>query len=239
VRADETFAQLLSKALEKNQREVEAILASRQYYNLADANLVDQLAHLDTAKPETKEISNRLRSLLWNLQGPFAIPHTLSGADERMRKALDALETTRRETKQANALLVELWKQSLQGEGIFWPRSFDATVEIVRGAPTGTEERRIVLVCPGDAIATVSGIVMSLRVDSNNILADVIQDPSRFDCGGSSLTAEKLLVEEGTARLGLSESAFRELIPASEPGTGERRTAARFVLYSKYMVSAR
>jgi hypothetical protein len=33
VRADETFAQLLSKALEKNQREVEAILASRQYYN--------------------------------------------------------------------------------------------------------------------------------------------------------------------------------------------------------------
>ena len=40
VAADETFAQLLNKASEKDPKEVEAILASRQYYNLTDANLV-------------------------------------------------------------------------------------------------------------------------------------------------------------------------------------------------------
>ena len=102
---------------------------------------------------------------------------------------------------------------------------------------------KFVLVCPGDVIATVSGVVMSLRVDraddSRNILADVIQDPSLFDCRGSALTAEKLLSEEGTARLGLSEKAFRELVPTGEPGIGEGRIVARFLLYSKYMVSAR
>jgi hypothetical protein len=241
VRADETFAQLLNKALENNRIEVEAILVSQQYYNLANANLVDQLEHLDASKPETKEISNRLRRLLWDLRPPFDIPYTLIGADERMRKALDALETARKENKQVNAFLVELWKESLQGGSIFLPRSFSATVEIVRGAPTGSEKRKIVLVCPGDAIATVSGVVMTLRVergsDSNNILADVNQNPSLFPCRGTALTAEKLLAEEGTVRLGISESAFRDLVPASESGTGEGRVDARFQLYPKYMIS--
>jgi hypothetical protein len=102
---------------------------------LADANLVDQLAHLDAAKPETKKFQTDCGACSGSARTIRDSP--LSGADERMRKALDALETTRKETKQANALLVELWKQSLQGEGIFWPRSFNATVEIVQGAPTG------------------------------------------------------------------------------------------------------
>jgi len=241
VRADETFAQLLNKALEKNRIEVEAILVSQQYYNLANANLVDQLEHLDASKPETKEISNRLRRLLWDLRPPFDIPYTLSGADERMRKALDALETARKENKQVNAFLVELWKESLQGGSIFLPRSFSATVEIVQGAPIGSEKRKIVLVCPGDAIATVSGVVMTLRVergsDSNNILADVNQNPSLFPCSGTALTVEKLLAEEGTVRLGISESAFRDLVPASGSGIGEGRVDARFQLYPKYMIT--
>jgi hypothetical protein len=77
-------------------------------------------------------------------------------------------------------------------------------------------------VCPGDAIATVSGIVMSLRADdgsdSHNILADVIQDPSRFDCGGSSLTAEKLLVEEGTARLASAKAHSESCFPPASRG---------------------
>lgn len=212
---------------------------SQQYYNLANPNLVDQLVHLDASKPETKETTNRLRKLLWDLQPPFFdIPDALSGADERMYKALDALETARKKSKQANALLVELWKHSLQGDGIFWPRSFGATVEIVQGAPIGSEKRKIVLVCPGDAIATVNGVVMSLRVergsDSHNIFADVNKNPSLFDCGGSTLTAEKLLAEEGTVRLGLSEKAFRELVPASELGIGEGKIDATIVLYSQY-----
>jgi hypothetical protein len=237
VSADETFGQLLNRALEKNLTEVDAILVSHQYYNLANANLVDQLEHLDASKPETKEISNRLRRLLWDLRGPFEIPYTLIGADERMRKALDALELARKENKQASALLVELWKESLEGDGIFWPRSFNATVEIVRGAPTRSDDRNTVLVCPGDAVATVSGIIMSLSVGdgANAITAEVEQNPSLFHCDGSPLTAEKLLAEGGTPRLGLRENTFRDLVPASEPGTRDGRINATFQLYPKYM----
>jgi hypothetical protein len=232
VRADETFGQLLTKALEKNRTEIDAILVSHQYYNLANADFVDRLGYLDVSNPETKETANRLRKLLWDLRGPFEIPFTLSGADERMSKALDALETARQKSKQANALLVELWKQSLQGEGIFWPRSFGATVEILQGVKAGR-----ILACPGDAIATVSGIIMSLSVDggADAISAEVEQNPSLFHCDGAPLTAEKLLAEGGTPRLGLSESAFRDLVSASEPAIREGRVHATFRLYPRYM----
>jgi hypothetical protein len=232
VRANETLDALLTEALKKNRSAVEKILRGEQYYNVNDPDLVDKLANLDASKPETEEISKRLRKLLWDLRGPFAIPLTLSGADERMSKALDALETARRESKSANGLLVELWKQSLQGEGIFWPRSFNATVEIVQGAQPGK-----ILACPGDAIATVGGVLMSLSVEdgANVISAEVEQDPSLFHCDGSPLTAEELLAEGGAPRLGLSGSTFRNLVSASESGIREGRTHATFRLYSKYM----
>jgi hypothetical protein len=232
VRPNETLDTLLAKALETNRSAVEKILRGQEYYNVNDPELVEKLAYLDASKPEADEISKRLRKLLWDLRGPFAIPLTLSGADERMSKALDALETARLENKSANGLLVELWKQSLQGEGIFWPRSFDATVEIVHGAQPDK-----ILACPGDVIATVGGIVMSLSVEGGKdvISAEVKQDPSLFHCDGSPLTAEKLL-EGGTPRLGLSESTFRSLVSASEPGIREARTHATFRLYSKYMM---
>ena len=238
VSADETFGQLLNKALEKNRKEVDAILVSHRYYSLTNANLVDQLGHLDASNPETKEISTRLRKLLWDLRGPFEIPYTLIGADERMRKALDALELARKEDKQANGLLVELWKESLEGDGIFWPRSFKATVEVVHGVPPGSGDRKVVFVCPGDAMATVSGIIMALNVGdgASVISAEVEQNPSLFHCDGSPLTAEKLLSEGGTPRLGLSESAFRELVPANASGNRDARISATFQLYPKYMM---
>jgi len=236
VSADETFGQLLKKALEKNRTEVDAILVSHQYYSLANANFVDQLEHLDPSKAATKEISNRLRRLLWDLRGPFETPFTLIGADQRMRKALDALELLRKEKKQTSALLVELWKESLEGDGIFYPRSFSATLEIVPGAPTGGDDRKIVLVCPGDALATLSGIVMSLSVHGRGLLADLNQRPSLFNCGGSALTADKLLAHDGTARLGVNETVFRELVPPSEIGNGAKKVNASFELYSNYMV---
>ncbi len=243
VQADETLAQVLNKAMEKNRNEVDAILASQQYYSLKNPDLVDRLEHLDASKPETEEISNRLRRLLWDLRGPFEIPYTLSGADERMTQALDALETGRKQTRRATPLLVALWKASLEGQGIFWPRSFTATIEIVHGAPTGNEDRKVVLACPGDAIAQVSGVVMLLRTDrhgdSRSILADVDHDPSLFDCGGAMLTAGELLAKEGTARLGVGETVFRELVPAGESQNRDEKVSARFVLYSKYMVSSR
>jgi hypothetical protein len=234
VAADETFAQLLNKASEKDPKDVEAILASRQYYNLTDANLVDQLEHLDASKPETQEISLRLRRLLWDLRGPFKIPDTLSGADERMMEALDALEKARENEKKVNPLLVALWRESLEGGGVFVPRTFNATIEVVPGAPAGDADRRIVLVCPGSAVALVSGVLMSLQVgDSYNILADVTQNPSLFPCSGPALTAAKLL-EGDTVRLGLSEKGFKELVPAG--GIGNERINANFILYPEFMV---
>ena len=229
VRADETFSELLTKALKKNQSEIDAILASHQYYNLANADFVDQLERLDSSRPETKEISNRLRKLLWDLRGPFEIPYTLIGADERMSRALDALETARRNSKQANALLVKLWRESLQGEGIFLPRSFDATVEIVQGARSGK-----ILACPGDAIATVGGIVMLLTTeDGGAITHEVEQNPAMFHCDGFPLTAEKLLAVGGMSRLGLSATDFRNLVTGSEREISDGRIHATLRLYPK------
>jgi hypothetical protein len=233
VRANEdTLDAVLTKALETNRSAAEKILRGEQFYNINDPDLVDKLANLDASRPETEEISKRLRTMLWDLRGPFAIPLTLTGADERMSRALDALENARQENKSANGLLVQLWKQSLQGEGIFLPRLFDATVEIVHGA-----EPDKILACPGDAIATLGGIVMSLNVkDGETTISHVIElDQPHFHCDGPPLTAEKLLAEGGTARLGLNESTFRRLVSGSGSGVREGRIPATFQLYSKYI----
>jgi hypothetical protein len=231
VRANETFGALLAEALEKNRVAVEKVLRGEQYYHVDDPDLVDELANLDANRAETEETWKRLRKLLWDLRGPFQPSLALSGADERMRGALDALDMAPPENKGANRFLVELWKQSLQGNGIFRPRSFQATVEIVHGARPGK-----ILACPGDAIATLGGTKMSLSLegDTNVISGEVEQDPSLFHCDGAPLTAEKLLAERGTPRLGVSGG---NLISTPASGTPEQRIHATFYLYSKYMMA--
>ncbi len=244
VYADDNFGKVLDKAIAAEAKsgtvgEIDAILASRSYYKLTNPGLTDALARLSPSQPGDDAVAKRLRAMLWDLRGPFELPNTLRGADERMIKALDDLDAPSSQVAtdklaQASGLLAAMWNLSLDRKGIFRPRFFRAKVEVVHRAPASDEDHIVVLACPGSAL--VSGRVMSLYTDQNSIMAEVTQDPSLFDCGGSALTAAQLLAG-GKARLGLSEKAFKDLMdPAGASRTHSTTGEAKFELFPRDLV---
>ena len=236
VRASDNFAEIFKNAVDTYPKLVDTILAGEQYYKVTNASLANALEDLDYSRPDSEEIAKRLRRMLWDLRGPFKVPGALRGADGRMVSALDDLEETRHGAKQASALLAALWTRSLDEEGIFKLPILRATVEIVGGAPSGSRDLKTALACPGSPL--VNGRIMNLYVPGQgNIFAEVAQDPSLFDCGGSALTAQELLAEGGRIRLGLSETAFRQLVdPSGASGVGNGRIDANFVVYPRNLV---
>ncbi|HEY7608379.1 MAG TPA: hypothetical protein VIF14_04035 [Alphaproteobacteria bacterium] len=237
VSADETFAKLLEKALTAGGPEVDAVLAGKKYYSLTNVKLVDELENLDFSDAKAAEIAKRLRRMLWDLRGPFKLPGTLRGADQRMTGALEDLDKAVEDSKRSSALLAELWKRMLDQEGIFRVRFFKATVTLVRHAPNGGGKTAIVYVCPGSALAT--GRIMQLYTDrGGNIFAEVRQNNAVLDCDGSTPTAESLLAEGSITRLGLGEEAFKQLV-ASEGATvaANGTVDAKFAIYPKNQIA--
>lgn len=232
VRGDMEFSQVFENAMSKDRTIVDAILASQNYYNLSDVKLVDRIANLDPSV----EVSKKLRNLLWDLRGPFRVPGTLRGADENMIKALDDLETALENAKEANALLTHLWEQTLDRTGIFRPRRFNATVEIVSDDLPDKGMYRVALACPGGAL--VSGRVMFLYTQIGGALIEVTQIPSVFDCDGLASTVKDLFAGR-TIRLGVSQAVFKELFdPAGTSDDVNGQMSAKFELFPKSLVDS-
>lgn len=229
VSADDSFADILSAAIARDSETVEAILAAKQYYRLTSTQLVDELRKFDAAHSETQEVSRGLRRLLWDLQGPFSPPGTLRGADERMIRALDDLDEALSGAQEASTLLTELWRLSLERKGVFKPRLFHASIEIVpaisvAGGWTGT-----VLACPGSMLV---GRMLFVRT-RGSMKVEVSHNPSLFNCDPPALTASQMLAG-GQVRLGLSEDVFRKLVdPDGLAGIGDGRNTASFEIYPR------
>jgi hypothetical protein len=233
VRADDSFADVLDKALKQTPDEVDAILVGKQYYKITDKKIVSALASTKNA-----EIANGLRKMLWNLDWPFDVPGTLRGADKRMTDALDDLDNELQDpqAKEANELLATLWNLMIDQQSIFKQRSFKATVEVTGRAPTGNGKTKFVYACPGSSLT--GGRVIQIYTSGYSMLTEVKQDPSIFDCGGSALTVRQMLAG-GNARLGLSKTAFNELVQhGSTTEDAEAKSQALFVVYPRDLVGA-
>lgn len=229
VRADDSFADVLKNAIAKDSGTVEAILAGNQYYSLTSAQLVDELRKFDASQSETQEVSEALRRLLWDLQGPFSPPGTLRGADERMIRALDDLDEALQEAKEASVLLTELWRLSLERKGVFKPRLFHASIEVIPGIPTEDTRIESVLACPGSMLV---GRVLFIQT-RGSMKVEVSHNASLFHCDPPAFTAAQMLAG-GRVRLGLSESAFRKLVdPDGQAGIGDGRNTASFEIYPR------
>jgi hypothetical protein len=234
VSASDSFAEIFKKAIGADPKIVDAVLASENYYKLTDVKLVDALENLDSA--QNQEIAKRLRIMLLDLRGPFSLPGTLRDAtDGRFVRALDDLDNAPPDAKEANALLAELWKRYIDQEGIFKFRSFKATVELVPNASTGDENYKVVLACPGSAVAIGRLMSLSSKQDTKTIIGEINQDASLFDCDGKVLTVEQLLSGQATVQLGVSETTFKQLaIPAE---IDNKKIDAKFYLYPKNLVA--
>src|SRR5262245_1313056 len=123
VTANESFDNVLENALNNHRELVEALLHGRKYYKIDD-KILPVLASEEGAK-----VAAGLRKMLWDLNGPFAVPGTLRGADERMVTALDDLDKALEdpEANEASPFLGRLWTLMMEQQRIFKQRVFPAS----------------------------------------------------------------------------------------------------------------
>jgi hypothetical protein len=237
VRPDDSFDTVLGNALAKDGRLVDAILWGRQYYKITDEKVIDALESLNASAPQSEKIVHGLRKMLWDLNGPFAVPGTLRGADGRMVSALEdldkALETS--DSNEANVFLATLWNLMIDQQSIFKPRMFSASVEVAGRVPHGTP-KNVVYACPGSAL--VGGRVIHLFTKHGSLIMEVKQEPSVFNCTGPALTLEKMLVG-GVSAVAVNQTAFNQLVRSkSVPEVAPAQVEALFVVYPRNLVGA-
>lgn len=232
VHPNDSFPDILKKAMAKDPKLVNATLASEHYYKLTDLSLVSALEHLNYSEVENQKIASGLRDMLYDLRGPFAVPGALRSAKNgAFVGALNDLDDALKNATSANAILAKLWENDQNRTGIFKLRRFSATVEIVPNAPFGDETYPNVFTCPGSALPEGRIIqITGVGQYKGQTLAEVHQNMMLFPCDRPGLTVEELLAQKKVVRLGLSERVFRRLTSIDAT---ERKINVSFFLYAK------
>ncbi len=202
----DTDEELNRKASEK--MKLAGALRTRGYYNIHDRSLGDAIRDLNKEDP----LSEELRSVLYNLEGPFALPGTLRGADSRMWLAIsDLYDGLTAEPSNDSQLFATLYTNFIQQETIFSPfkHVVAATAEMRGEDETGVPQ---VYSCP-DSFLTPGTIVLVRPLgNTSNIMEQftVRKDPLRHPCTATSpfevLSGSKL-------KLGFNKAAFDQLFP--------------------------
>jgi hypothetical protein len=231
----DNFSDILAKAIEADPANVEVILSEHDYFNIKSTRLVDAVARIDAAAKENRAVTQGLREVLWDLNGPFQRPGTLTGADERLIGALEELEEVLRESGETSRLLAALWKKSLNRTGVFRPRSFEAEVKLlssdsVADPATDDEAPPKIYACPGSEFI---GKEMSIWIPDGQgglVLGYVVEEVTKFDCGISKRNLQQLLAGQ-SAHLALDKDAFSALL-----GRVEHEDALPESVHAKFSV---
>lgn len=215
VQSGDNLADILANAIEQDRRTVEALLSSHGFFHIESSRMISALAQIDVSKVENRDVTNGMREMLWNLDGPFERPGTLAGADERFIGALEELDLA--STDHPSELLARIWQHSLDKTSVFRPRRFDGVVVLVPNAPP-QDGRPQIYACPGNEI---SGKVTTLQTKGetrNLVTGEVVSEVFLDGCGGSALSLRALLAGE-PARFGLDFDTFSNLIAPGQTAT--------------------
>lgn len=205
---------VLLEALDRDKASVEEVLTARGYHHFADPGLAAALARLDPAAPEHAAAVASIRQLLREQRGPFTMPDALKVLDARLVDALASLETSLEASRQTSELLVELWRQSLDFQGIFRHRMFRATVQRYPASPGGTRGLVLVMGCPGSDFL---GKEVSLRaLDGNGQVSGIVLSSATHHCDGADQKLADLFADQ-PARLGLDAETYQRLFSAADP----------------------
>jgi hypothetical protein len=229
---NDSFSDVLDKTVTADQEAANGVLESRGYYQLTSDRLVTILSEIDTDTDEGAMIARRLRQMLWNLEGPFRRPETLSGADGRMVQALDDLDGAIAGADEASDLLATLWEQNLDQRGIFLQRQFPASIKIVERAPIG--EPRI-YACSGGPLEV--GRVIEIFTEIGSAMAPIEHSPALFSCDDRPISTRQLLTGKVTIPLGLNETAFKLAVdPDGSRGNTGVELDGTFVFYPRNLI---
>lgn len=218
-----------TEANASNKELIEALLANRGYYHVTDVRLVSALTELTTDE-ENSELNGALRSLLYELKGPFAEPNPFAGVRNTLLvdaiMELDPRKTLKDDgeatidsksgngaSRPINPLMSELWRRSIEIEGIFRPPEIRATIRQGRG------------IRPGTAVACSDSLLArkQITITTSGVQKRVMVDAREF-CGQAAPNAQQLLAGE-REELYLAPDDFVEIagvVPAAANGTARR-----------------
>lgn len=218
--------EILIAALESDRDSVDEVLAGRGYYHFTDPDLANALEGLSPDAPEHKPAVASLRRLLRDERGPFVMPDTLVGFDDKLIDAFGRLEAKLDETKQTSALLVELWRQSLEYKGIFRTRMFEARVRRLPVRLADGSGEVLILGCPG---SDFNGKRISLvSPDTTSSLAGFIGTSASHRCQEKDQKLADLFQQEA-AFFGLDPVSYQRLFSPGDPeAVLEPEMAAQF-----------
>lgn len=221
VTSRDSLETVVKRALEADRELAEGDLAQLGFLAMSNVKIADELRRLK----EGDAVAAAIRKVLWDLDGPFALPGTFAGADKRLIGALEDLDRVKTDTGQISELLAEIVLMSVDRRGVFQPRDFAGEMRRLPGvsAPDGLAR---VYVCPGSPLAG-KNIRITLQHASRDdpetedftIFSGVmVQDPSRMRCDGPARKLTELLAG-APAQLGLEASDFARLSAGAPPGS--------------------
>jgi hypothetical protein len=229
VAAADSFADVVGSALEADRTTVEAILKSQGFYQVSDPDLVAKLETLTREEPPHDRVVSGLRRLLRDQRGPFLEPASLREIDGRLISAFAALDEQLRSAQETNGFIMELWRDSLEYQGLFRTRVFNADVTQLFFEPRDAESVEV-LACPGNEFVGMD-VTVFLDGAPGQVTGRVVSDPVRLNCQNSAETLAQLFAGK-SARIGLDRAAFGKLAAPADPTASlPPRLDARFLVH--------
>jgi hypothetical protein len=150
------------------QRLIANILRAHNFYYIPSDDAVSALRRMKETQG-TREFMRAVRSLLYDLAGPFSPPDTFVEApDARLLQALNDLY----ESSPSNPLAVSLWEMNLNLQGIFNPRTVDVTVQVDDGLSHG-----VAATCTGSPLLDKQGVIQLFGGNDDRMITVLIQKP--------------------------------------------------------------
>lgn len=231
AKSGEGIEKLIDRAFAESPASVGGILQERDYFKLHSDGLITALALTDPSELPAGTLE-RYRKLLWNLEGPFEPPGTLSQMDERLLIALEDLEDEVRETGRSNQLIAAIWQQSLNRQGIFRQRLVNAEVVLISGnGDTGPAGFPQFYTCTGSELVNRVVTVGAARgaegirwkMAAEPLTGLVRANPFKLPCTDEGASLPELLAGKPLV-LGLHEDTYAKLFEL-EMGSNEPREA--------------
>lgn len=193
---------------EQKRRLVLSILQAHQFYFVPSVEAVTAIRAIEETET-TRDVARAVRTMLYDLVGPFARPATfLEAPDDRLLLAIDDLY----ERNSVSPIITKLWEMSLDFKGIFELRNIRVSVQEDPSLPSG-----VAATCVGNIWLGKVGLI-SIDDEGGPAIGPRIEVAKACGASGGEPPAEKKL------RVWLSPTDMDHLIGNQTSGIGRKET---------------
>lgn len=217
------------KGFARNQ--LNAVFQAHGYYHFNDTRLLDEFRDIKTTAP----ISVGLRDMLYGLEGPFAVPGALRGAEESFWAAIEDVYTSLRENPELeNTFFNKIYGNFLEQQSIFDPiqHRFEAEIRLISNL---NSPQPVVLACHSSFLKPDINVLLKPIEDgqkASGMLASTIKHSTRFHTCAERVSAQEALRGK-RVQLGVNRAAFKKLYAGVEDWRADETVVASVLVYPR------